>query len=170
MRDTRYSRAEIQDPVGKRKWLSVKGRDGCRSPMQWDASANAGFSPAKPWLRVNPEYPTRNVEAQLQDPESLLNFYRALIRLRRENPALHAGSLELLPLENESVLVYKRSAPTQEALIALNFSNHPQQVNLPGENNPRAWQLLFGGSESDPPLLGPDSLSLSAYGTAILSR
>lgn len=68
------------------------------------------------------------------------------------------------------MLVYKRSAPTQEALIALNFSNHPQQVNLPGEDNTRAWQLLFGGSESDPPLLDADSLSLPAYGTAILSR
>jgi alpha-glucosidase len=169
MRDTRYKRKEIQDPVGKRKWLSVQGRDGCRSPMQWDASANAGFSPAKPWLRINPNFPARNVQLQESDPQSLLSYYRALIRLRRENPALHSGRLELLPLENESVLVYWRHADFQHALVVLNFSNRTQQIKLPAlEDENRFWKLLFDGGRAAELVLDPESLSLPAYGTVIL--
>jgi len=169
MRDTRYKRKEIQDPVGKRKWLSVQGRDGCRSPMQWDASANAGFSPAKPWLRINPNFPARNVQLQESDPQSLLSYYRALIRLRRENPALHSGRLELLPLENESVLVYWRHADFQHALVVLNFSNRTQQIKLPAlEDENRFWKLLFDGGRAGELVLDPESLSLPAYGTVIL--
>jgi len=170
MRDPRYKRPEIQDPVGKRKWLSVQGRDGCRSPMQWDASANAGFSSATPWLRVNPNFLTRNVQAQAQDPESLLQCYRALIKLRKETPALHSGSLDLLPLENESVLVYTRSSAAQTALVALNFSNRPQQISLPiAAGGTPAWRLLFSSAGTDQMAPEAGKISLPAYGSVILS-
>ncbi len=61
MRDIRVSRSQILDPIGRRYWPFFKGRDGCRAPMQWDTSANAGFSAAKPWLPVHPDYRERNV-------------------------------------------------------------------------------------------------------------
>ena len=174
MRDPRYRRSELQDPVGKRYWPLNKGRDGCRSPMQWDASINAGFSPVKPWLRTNPDYPLRNVQAQSEDPHSLYHFYKQLIQLRREYPALHAGALDLLPLENESVLVYKRSAAEQQALVALNFSNREQTVSIPSpaakgsETESQAWQLLFGGNDTVQSALKEDQVQLPAYGLAIL--
>ena len=174
MRDTRYRRSELQDPVGKRYWPFNKGRDGCRSPMQWDASLNAGFSSVQPWLRTNPDYPLRNVQAQSEDPHSLYHFYKQLIQLRRENPALYAGALDLLPLENESVLVYKRTAAEQQALIALNFSNRVQKVSIPlaaangSETENQTWQLLFGGNDTVQSVLTENHVQLPAYGLAIL--
>jgi alpha-glucosidase len=174
MRDTRYRRSELQDPVGKRYWPFNKGRDGCRSPMQWDASLNAGFSSVQPWLRTNPDYPLRNVQAQSEDPHSLYHFYKQLIQLRRENPALYTGALDLLPLENESVLVYKRTAAEQQALIALNFSNREQKVSIPlaavngSKTENQAWQLLFGGNDAVQSALTENHVQLPAYGLAIL--
>jgi alpha-glucosidase len=174
MRDTRYRRSELQDPVGKRYWPFNKGRDGCRSPMQWDASLNAGFSSVQPWLRTNPDYPLRNVQAQSEDPHSLYHFYKQLIQLRRENPALYTGALDLLPLENESVLVYKRTAAEQQALIALNFSNREQKVSIPlaaangSKTENQAWQLLFGGNDAIQSALTENHVQLPAYGLAIL--
>ncbi|HTO22309.1 MAG TPA: alpha-glucosidase, partial [Spirochaetia bacterium] len=104
MRDIRLRRREILDPPGRRYWPFYRGRDGCRAPMQWDGSANAGFSPAgfspagfsptgsaRPWLPVHPDHERRNVESQSTDPGSLLSFTRALIALRRQAPALVSG-------------------------------------------------------------------------------
>ena len=68
MRDIQVSRAELQDPVGKRYWPLPVGRDGFRSPMQWNGEANAGFTTGKPWLKLHPGYKTRNVESQRKDP------------------------------------------------------------------------------------------------------
>ncbi len=84
------SKDQVLDPVGKMYWPFYKGRDGCRAPMQWNADENAGFSAAggSLWLPVNADYPNRNVEAQRADSTSLLNFYRRLITLRRQMPAL----------------------------------------------------------------------------------
>ncbi len=64
-------------------WLSLTSRDNARTPMQWDATANAGFSTTKPWLKVNPNYITINVQQQEAQPDSVLNFYRQMIRLRK---------------------------------------------------------------------------------------
>ena len=82
------SREEVLDPIGKRFWPFMKGRDGCRSPMQWEPGAQRRFhhAGAKPWLPVHPNASRRNVEAQHADPRSLLNFYRRLIALRRAIP------------------------------------------------------------------------------------
>ena len=64
MRDIRVRRKDILDPIGKRYWPIFKGRDGCRAPMQWDTSRNAGFSNGEPWLPVHPNYTHRNADAQ----------------------------------------------------------------------------------------------------------
>ena len=73
-------RAEIVDPPGRKYWPIYKGRDGCRTPMPWDATTNAGFSTGQPWLPVNPDYARVNVESERRDPNSLLNYYRAVAR------------------------------------------------------------------------------------------
>lgn len=138
MRDISLHRSEILDPPGKRYWPFFKGRDGCRSPMQWDGTPNAGFSTAKPWLPVHPDYTRRNVAAQRDDPASLFNFTRKLLALRREHPALRRG--DFLPLETPpGVLAYLRRTGTQSILVALNFSGRKVKITLPeGE-----WSLLF---------------------------
>lgn len=131
LRDVKLTRSEIMDPPGKKYWPIYKGRDGCRGPMQWDDSPQAGFSKAKPWLKVHPEYHKRNVKQQLAEPDSLLNFYRAAIYLRRNLPALTRGTFRLLEGMPASVLAYLREMDSQQVLVILNFAKWKAAVTLP---------------------------------------
>ena len=140
MRDIALNRSEILDPPGKRYWPFYKGRDGCRSPMQWDYTAYAGFSSAKPWLPVHPNYRVRNVESQQADPGSMLNFTRTITKLRRENPALHRGDFKLLTVDPKDTLAYLRQTPGQTILVALNFKDRMADIHEIPEGK---WKLLF---------------------------
>jgi alpha-glucosidase len=140
MRNISLRRDQIMDPPGKKFWPFYKGRDGYRSPMQWDDSEHAGFSSAKPWLPVHPNYRARNVEAQQQDPSSLLNFAKEVILLRREKPALHRGDFTLLTSRPRDTLVYTRQIPEQTILVALNFKDCPVIVR---EIPQGKWKLLL---------------------------
>ncbi|MDX9991245.1 MAG: alpha-glucosidase [Anaerolineales bacterium] len=131
LRDISLARHEILDPPGKYYWPFFKGRDGCRAPMQWDASPNAGFSQAKPWLKVHPNYTWRNAEAQQADPNSLFNFTRRLIGLRREHPALRAGRLDFLNAPG-GVLAYTRSHPSEKLTVVLDFNGQNQDFRPGG--------------------------------------
>ena len=93
MRDITLRRSEILDPPGRKYWPIYKGRDGCRSPMQWDSGVHAGFSTAKPWLPVHPDYPRRNVAAQQADPDSLFHFTKKLLGLAESLPGPAARRL-----------------------------------------------------------------------------
>jgi alpha-glucosidase len=140
MRDIPLKRHEILDPPGKKYWPFYKGRDGCRSPMQWNASTYAGFSSAKPWLPVHSNYRVRNVETQRTDSDSMLNFTRRIIKLRREKPALHRGDFKLLTVQPKETLAYRRQTQEQTVLVALNFKNRTVPLaNLPVGK----WCLLY---------------------------
>ena len=143
MRDVRLSRTEIMDPPGKKYWPLYKGRDGCRAPMQWNDHPQAGFSTVKPWLKVHPEYRKRNVQQQLADLDSLLNFYRAAIRLRRNTPALTRGTFRLLEGMPSSVLAYIREQNSQKVLVILNFGTGRAVTPMPEWVNPRSVKLLL---------------------------
>jgi alpha-glucosidase len=148
MRDILLKRCEILDPPGKKYWPFYKGRDGCRSPMQWDGSTHAGFSSAKPWLPVHSNYRTRNVEVQQADPNSMLNFTRAIINLRREMPALHRGDFKLLTAQPKDTLVYLRQTQEQTILVALNFKDRTVPLaNLPVGK----WCLLYSTARDSLP-------------------
>lgn len=124
---------EVRDPIGVTGWPKEKGRDGERTPMQWDTSnAQAGFSSNhKTWLPVPSSYKTINVQSEQADPGSLLNWHQQLIALRRSNPALAAGEMRMLDVENTKVLSYERVAKDGHVvLVALNMSNEPQTVSL----------------------------------------
>ena len=131
MRDIHLSRTEILDPPGRKFWPFYKGRDGCRSPMQWDDNPFSGFSNAKPWLPVHPDYMNRNVLAQRNDPGSLLNFYKLLIQIRRSTPAFQRGSFELIQGVPKHILAFIRSNENQKILILLNFKLKPLHFTLP---------------------------------------
>lgn len=93
----RLARKDLQDPLGLNTWpLGFLGRDPSRRPMQWDASPDAGFGSAAPWLPFDPEFRACNVAAQRGDPQSLLEWYRALLALRRQKAALRRGSLHFI--------------------------------------------------------------------------
>ena len=131
----------VQDPWG----ISVPGlsRDGCRTPMQWNGQANAGFSSAsRTWLPVQPDYTSRNVAVQLGDATSSLNLYRTLLSFRRESTALQVG--QYVPLDNvpSSCYVYKRQTERQGVLVALNFSDESVEVALPASANLKVTTYL----------------------------
>ena len=134
MRTTVPTRIEdVKDPVGRTGWPKDKGRDGERTPMQWDTSKNAGFSKAaKTWLPVPPSYTKYNVATERYEPDSILNFYKHVIALRRELSALHDGSYVAVNRDDPNVLAYLRMANngTDPVLVALNMSAQPQTVNF----------------------------------------
>ena len=122
---------QVLDPVGKVGWPNEIGRDGERTPMQWNAGSNAGFSDGdRTWLPVGPEVETRNVDVESSDPASLLNYYKALIQLRKKNPALNHGDLTLIDETNSNVLSFVRQAGRSTVLVALNLSATPQSVQF----------------------------------------
>ena len=146
---------DVKDPIGKTGWPKEKGRDGERTPMQWDASApQAGFSTsATTWLPVASNYKTVNVQTELADPHSLLNWYRRLITLRREIPALRDGGMAMVDTTNASVLSYVRTVPAggKAVVVALNMTAHPQKIALdlkPAGISQRAVRTLLTNEAS----------------------
>jgi alpha-glucosidase len=122
-------REDVKDPIGQIGWPNEKGRDGERTPMQWDASANAGFSKAKPWLPVPVSAASKNVASLSKDPSSILNLYRKLTALRRTDPALREGEYVALAESDANVLAYLRRTKDDAVLVALNMSAAPQTLD-----------------------------------------
>ena len=97
-------------------------RDSSRTPMQWDDTANAGFTAGTPWLPVSDDYAWVNAASEKNDPDSVLNWYISLAGLRREHPALTAGDYTELFPEDENIFAYTREADGEKAVILINFS------------------------------------------------
>jgi len=97
--------------------------------MQWDASANAGFTTGNPWLPLAADHAKRNVTSQRDDPASLFSLYRRLNWLRRSSPALRRGSYRTIPAP-AGVFAYAREADGERMLVALNFTKSPRVVSL----------------------------------------
>jgi alpha-glucosidase len=129
MHDVEIPPELVQDP----QELGVPGiglgRDPERTPMQWDASPNAGFSTGTPWLPLADDYQSANVAAERDDPRSMLALHQRLIALRRATPALEIGSYAPVPAEGE-LLAYIRAAGSQRLLIALNLGSQEQTLDL----------------------------------------
>lgn len=168
MRDIHVSRAELQDPVGKRYWPLPVGRDGCRSPMQWTDQAFSGFSTVKPWLKVHADFAGRNVENQLEDPRSLLNFYKALLQLRRSYSALRRGMFIPLHHNPQRVLAYIRQDNANRILVALNFARRKTRLALGGEITRYEWEVLLSNKEKSQALIKNGWLELAGYEACIL--
>ncbi len=122
------TKAEALHLVGK------YSRDNARTPYQWDASANAGFTTGKPWLPVNPNYKWINRKAQAQDPDSVLSYYKKLVQLRKDpayaDALIEGGLIPYLP-ERKNVMAYFRKGESQTILVLGNFQKDPQDVELP---------------------------------------
>jgi glycosidase len=124
-------------------------RDGCRTPMQWSDEPTAGFSAnpnATTWLKVSDSYKETNVAKEEKDPDSLLNCYQRLLRVRKENIALQDGTFEFIKLETleKKCLAYRRIHEEQELFIYLNFSTDELKLECPVERP----ELLFSTSGS----------------------
>ncbi len=103
--------------------VSAESRDNGRTPFQWDSTANAGFTTGTPWIAVNPNYKSVNAALEERDPNSCLNYFRKLVKLRKDNPVLVYGTYQLLDKENPKVYAYLREEEGKKILILLNFSS-----------------------------------------------
>jgi alpha-glucosidase len=133
MRTTPPARKEdVRDPIGKIGWPKEKGRDGERTPMQWDTSENAGFTTGTPWLPVPESAARYNVAVEQRDPQSLLNFYKRLISLRRARPALRIGAYTALNPDDQNVFSYLRKAPENRhaIIVAINMTAAAQSISF----------------------------------------
>jgi alpha-glucosidase len=131
MRTTDPVRIEdVRDPIGKLGWPKEKGRDGERTPMQWAATANAGFTTGRPWLAVPPSATTYNVESESKDPDSILNAYKKLLALRKSNKALRDGTQEDIDDKDPNVYAFLRRSGDTAVLVALNMSAKPRTIDL----------------------------------------
>jgi alpha-glucosidase len=131
---------DLQDPYGKRFWPKFKGRDGCRTPMVWQAdNRSGGFSDGAPWLPVPPEHLRLAVANQQEDQGSLLAFYRRMLHWRRSYPALAKGSF-VLGETSEDVVSFTRGHAAKTIFCAFNLSDEPQAVALPAGG----WRMLDG--------------------------
>ena len=160
---------DVKDPVGKVGWPKDKGRDGERTPMQWDGSPNAGFTTASatPWLPVPPSYKTVNVAIESREDDSLLSWYQQLIRLRRENTALRDGTLTMLNVNDNNVLSWLRKTQDGQAvLIACNFTAKPQTVAFDKDISGQKLKTLLKTPGSEEPE-SPASIKLPPYGVYI---
>ncbi|HDY7522341.1 TPA: alpha-glucosidase [Vibrio vulnificus] len=111
--------------------IHENSRDNARTPMQWSASKNGGFSQAKPWIEVNPNYPEINVEQALADSDSIFYHYQKLIELRKQHPAIVYGDFTPLFAEHDSVFAYVRSHQDEQLLVINNFSDQEVSIALP---------------------------------------
>lgn len=161
---------EVKDPIGRTGWPEEKGRDGERTPMQWNDSANAGFSTAKPWLPVPPTYTTHNVAAETKDPNSILNFYRQLLALRHKNRALLDGQYIPLNQDDPNVLSYLRKYKDEAVLVVLNMSANPQKASFDlaqqGFSAPKATMLVTTDQQV-PKEGGLKQLALQPFGVYV---
>ncbi len=109
----------------------ISARDNGRTPMQWDASLNAGFTNGTPWLKVNPNHTTVNVAAQEKDPQSILSYYKKMIALRKQNKTLVYGQYQLVDKNNPKVYAYTRKLDKRQLLVVLNFSKDKAVCQIP---------------------------------------
>jgi alpha-glucosidase len=162
MKTTPPTRQEdVKDPIGRKGWPKEKGRDGERTPMQWNASENAGFSKGTPWLPVPPTYKTHNVADESKDPDSVLEFYKKVLKLRHTTPALLDGSYKAINESDASVLSYLRVYKNQTVVVALNMTDTARKIHL--EGNVSAKELLHTGGS----VAKGDEVSLEPYGVFI---
>jgi oligo-1,6-glucosidase len=106
------------------------GRDNARTPMQWDASANAGFSTGTPWIPVNPNYTYINAEAALSDPDSVFYYYQKLISLRHTTPIIVYGTFRPLLESSEVIYAYERELDSKVLTVAANWTDKEQECTL----------------------------------------
>jgi oligo-1,6-glucosidase len=142
--------------------IHAKGRDNARTPMQWTGGENAGFTTGTPWIRVNPNHATINVEAAMEDPDSVFHHYRRLIALRKELPAIVYGDYRLILESHEEIYAFTRTFGAERLLVICNFGKGTPVFALPGDVAFTRAELVIANCEVDP-AEEPRLLTLEPY-------
>ena len=149
-----HNNARIARSLGLSKKTVLKlaqkaSRDNARTCMQWSGGKNGGFSEVQPWFVVNPNYPEINVESQLDDPKSILNFYRDALQFRRDNPIVIYGDYtEYLP-KSEQLYVYERSYKGKKLLVICSFTEKPVRFDAPDGITLTEQTQVFGNYDAN---------------------
>lgn len=106
--------------------MNLLARDNSRTPVQWDDTPNAGFTTGEPWMKVNPNYTEINAASQIYDPDSLYNFWKESLEVRKQHKELFIyGAFEILDFDNENTFTYIKTSGNSKAYVVLNFSSEP---------------------------------------------
>jgi oligo-1,6-glucosidase len=146
--------------------IKFESRDNGRTPFQWNTTTHAGFTTGTPWIKVNPNYKTLNAAAQEKDPNSCLNYFRSLVKLRKANPVLVYGKYTLLDKSNPNIYTYTREEAGRKLLIVLNFSKTSSDAN-PGINLTNAKLLLNNYKDAPVNNIRKSVISLRPYEAVI---
>jgi alpha-glucosidase len=138
----------VRDPAELNQPGKGLGRDGCRTPMQWDGSEHAGFSSVEPWLPLSPDHKAKNVSAEGADPRSLYRLHQNLIRLRKSRHALAVGSYRPIVCQDE-VLLYLREHEGERLMVALNLSNSAVEVVIEPALRGRLLLSSYGDRQTE---------------------
>lgn len=140
-----YNERKKQGYTHEEIMLSIytKGRDNARTPMQWDDSQNAGFTSGQPWLKVNPNYKEINAESQLKDENSIFNYYKKLIKIRKSNPVVVYGKYNLILEENKEIFAYTRTLENEMLLVICNFTGNETEFVLERKLEFKSKELLI---------------------------
>ena len=144
----RVLREQGHTPAQALEILAARSRDNGRTPMQWDATAHAGFTAGTPWIGVVDNYKTINAAAQVEDPDSIFGWYRTLIALRKAHKVISEGRIEMLFRDNADLLAYRRFTDEEELLVVCNLTDREVPLTLP-----EGWQaaeLLLGNYPAGP--------------------
>jgi oligo-1,6-glucosidase len=129
--------------------VHARSRDNARTPMQWDEGPEAGFTTGKSWIKVNPNHASINVAQALADPNSVMNYYRQLIRLRRENPIMVYGTYDLILDDHPQIYAFTRTLDDDRLLVILNFSGDTPVFELPDNLTSYDKHPLIGNYDID---------------------
>ena len=143
--------AQGYDPEAVMRSIRARSRDNARTPVQWTAGENAGFTTGKPWIPVNPNHTEINAEAALADENSVFHYYRRLIELRKTLDVFRDGSFTLLLPEDEKIFAYTRDTEQEHLLVVCNFTDETLELDAP-EN---FAQMLLSNYVEDAPQLRP---------------
>jgi oligo-1,6-glucosidase len=144
--------------------INNEGRDNARTPMQWNDGQNAGFSDGKPWLQINPNYKFINVENQEKDDTSILNFYRKLLKLKKQYEVFSCGKIEEIEEDNKQLFAYKKSNNRDEILVFLSFSQNEIDVDYDFNQN-NSYSVLINNYKFVTKTI--ENLTLQPYQTII---
>ena len=144
-----YSKDEIM------KSIYAKGRDNARTPMQWDDSANAGFTTGTPWIKVNDNYDKINAKSQVNDPDSIFSCYKKLVQLRKDYPVFVDGKFTLLLEDDENIFAYSRKNEEKTMIVVCNFFD--KEIPMPLAKECEGMEVLISNYKdtSDMSVLRP---------------
>jgi len=149
------SHEELMAPI----WIN--GRDNSRTPMQWSAEEGAGFTTGTPWLKLNPNYKEINVAAAEQDENSILHYYKKMIKLRKSDELFIYGKYELILPDDEQVYVYTREWNGEKAVIIVNMFGREAQITLPEQLNSYKFDFVLGNLQQSTPY--DQTMTLAPY-------